>query len=195
MASIDAYRASLRSAIRGLWSNKLSQSSFKEAMQSAINRGLTQAWLIGGKDCSTSINDLTTEERAKLALFIVEQVSFVQRFSDEIVLNDKDHGGALQPLIARADMWANKWNEVRQTAEAMCAGNKKKVWILGATELHCFSCNGLKGRIYRLNTWMANNALPPTHATACRGFRCRCFLQDTAEPITKGKFPVSLLAR
>ena len=192
MASIDTYRASIRSAIRGLWSGKLSQSDFLNAMQSAINRGLTQAWLTGAKDCSQNINDLTIEERAQLALFIVEQVSFVQRLSDDIVRSDKQSGGLLGGLIARADMWANVWNEVKQTAEAMCKGNDKREWILGPTE-HCKTCSGLSGRVYRFSTWL-DNIVPPSHKSICRGYRCKCVLSPTTKPVTKGKFPKSLLA-
>ena len=195
MASgIDGYRASLRASIRGLWNNSLSQGEFLAAMQSAINRGLTQAWLAGAKDCVLNINDLTIEERAKLALFIVEQVSFVQKLSDDIVRSDKQSGGLLGGLIARADMWANVWNEVKQTAEAMCKGNEKREWILGPTKEKCKTCRSLSGRVYRYSTWLAN-VIPPSHKTQCRGYRCLCRLLPTTKPITKGKFPVSLLTR
>ncbi len=194
MASIDTYRASLRAAIRGLWSNRLSQGEFIAAMQSAINRGLTQAFLIGARDCAASANDLTTEERAKLALFIVEQVSFVQKLSDDIVRSDKQQGGLLGRLISRADIWSNVWNEVKQTAEAMCKGNDKREWVLGPTKEKCKTCRSLSGRVYRYSTWLAN-VIPPSLKTQCRGYRCLCRLMPTTKPITKGKFPVSLLTR
>jgi len=193
MASIDTYRASIRSSIRGYWSGRLSQSAFIDSMISTINRGLSNAWLAGARDCSQNINDLTIEERTKLALFINDQLSYVQNLAADIAVGSKDEKGKLGGLIARADMWANKWNEVKQTAEAMCKSNEKREWVLGPTE-HCKTCSGLSGRVYRFSTWL-DNIVPPSHKTQCRGYRCLCRLLPTTRPITKGKFPASLLVR
>ncbi len=195
MPSIDTYRASIRASIRGLWSNRLTEADFFNAMSSAINRGFTQAWLIGARDCAKNINDLTLQEHTKLALFISEQLAYVPKLGKEIAAADKAQGGLLGKVISRADLWTNKWDQVRATAEAFCKADEPREFVLGPTKEKCRSCIGLSGRVYRLSTWQANNAIPPTHRTQCRGYRCQCRLMPTTKPITKGKFPVSLLAR
>jgi hypothetical protein len=193
MANISTYRASIRQAIRGYWSGKLSQSDFLEAMRSAINRGLTQAWLAGAKECADSINDLTPPERAKLAGFIVEQQGFIGGIAQAITVADKAQGGKLGDVMYRADLWANKWDEVKATAEAMCRGDEKREFVLGPTKEKCRSCLGLAGRVYRYSVWLANGAIPPTHRTQCKGYRCLCRLMPTTKPLTRGKFPRGLL--
>lgn len=197
MASIDTYRAAIRSAIRGYWSGKISQNQFLNAMVSTINRGLTQAWAAGAKECGVALQDLTIEERTALAQFINDQLSFVQKLALDIAKGSKDEKGKLGDIIYRADLWANKWEVAKANAHAMACKDQPQEFLMGATERHCKTCRGLHQRVYRNSVWVANNAVPPRNPRFQCGAvsHCSCGLYPTTKPITKGKFPVSLLVR
>lgn len=193
MAGKSDYRNSIRSAIRGLWGGAMDDNDFQDAMQSAINRRLTQAWLEGMQVYGLGLGDMTISEKARLSSFISEQLTYVPALAHSVKTNSKANKGRLSDVIGRADLWANKYDLVKQTAEAMAGQDEKREWVMGATERHCKSCKKLHGRVYRQSVWLANGAIPPTHRTDCKGFRCLCSLQPTKKPITKGKFPAGAL--
>jgi hypothetical protein len=191
---IDTYRRSIRAPIRGYWAGQLTQAGFVEAMESAIHRGITQAWIAGAAECGITLQDLTPEERAALALFINNQMSFISGLELDIASGSKENEGLLRAVLYRADLWANKWNEAKTTAAAMACKDAKREWVLGPTKEKCKTCLSLAGRVYRYSVWLAN-VVPPSSKTQCRGWRCLCSLQETTKPITKGKFPTRLLAK
>jgi len=185
-------RDAVRGAIRGLWAGQLNENDFMDAMQSAINRSFTQAWQEGLAVHGLTLKDMTTQEKARLSSFIAEQLTFVPKLAHDVREHSKANGGKLANVIGRADMWANKYDLVKQTAEAMAGTDLKREWRLGATERHCRTCKGLHGRTYRQSVWLAN-IIPPSPLSTCRGYRCLCQLIPTDKPITKGRFPAGLL--
>ena len=60
--TVKTYTARLRSPVRGYWVQALTFDQFVEAMRSAINRGLEQAWAEGAAECDIEPTDFTQEE-------------------------------------------------------------------------------------------------------------------------------------
>jgi len=179
-----AFRASVRSSVRGLWSGALSHSQFNSALSSAIKRNLTNAWLEGAKVCGVLADELSEDETSALVEFIAEQIGYISGFASAIREGDKVSKGKLQPLFERAEMWVNRYNDTRERAKSLACGNKKLIWQVGLTE-HCRDCSGYNGKVYRANIW--GEIRPQSSCLACGGFRCQCKREVTDKRATRGK--------
>lgn len=196
MAGIDTYRNTLRAPARGLWSGVLGHEQFIQMFNRAIEYGITNAFKEGSAECGIKPDEYTTEERAQLALFIAQQQGYVTPLADWIVSNRQSLGGKLTVIFTRIDKWLNAYREAVAKSSALACGDLKKKFVLGATEKHCRTCKGLNGRVYRNSVWVSNNAVPPNNRDYhCRGYNCLCRLENTTEPITRGRFPRGLLTR
>jgi len=185
------YRSSLRAAFRALWMDVMSVQQFTDALFSAVDRGLNNAYQEGLKRAGVLPNEATPQEYALLYEEISNNVTRIGDLADYIA-GQRD-GGKWSSVESRLDMWANRYGALRTKVGAQAAGDKKQQWILGRTEEHCQACYGVAGRVYRNSTWMANNCLPRSQALCCNGFRCDCSLVDTEARITPGPFPRSLM--
>jgi hypothetical protein len=182
------YRSQLRASVRGLWKKVLSLDDFDNAIKATMNRGLTQAWMEGAAECGITEGDLSEAEKKEKDKFIQGQYDFIQGLAEAIQGSKK-----LQPMFDRVDQWVQRYPEAKANGHAMACSDKKAKFMLGPTKLHCSTCLGLAGRVYRYSVWYANNAVPPHNWNfRCRG-GCQCSLVDTSEPITKGSFPRGLL--
>ncbi|MGD8499544.1 MAG: hypothetical protein PVJ86_02790 [Phycisphaerales bacterium] len=187
------YGSEIRAVFRALWLELITYDAFFSSMMVAIQRGLTLAWEDGAKECGIKSDEFTAAERMELEQFIYDQYSYISGVAEYIEANSKPKGGNWAAMVNRSNLWANKWREVRARAASIACANKKKQFVLGATKEHCKSCLGLNGRVYRYETWAANGAIPPSGAFECQGFQCLCYLVDTDQRVTPGRFPRSLL--
>lgn len=191
--NIDTFGQSLRTAIRGLWSGNLELVDFLDAMESTLRRNLMIAWNEGANQCGIKPDELSEDEINAREEFINNQLTYTLDFGTAIQEGSRENGGALEPFLTRAEMWINRYNEIRTIGAAMACADEKRVWTLGPTEKHCKSCGGFNGRVYRFSTWLNNNALPQNNNLCCNGFNCQCNLDPTEQRVTPGKFPRSLL--
>jgi hypothetical protein len=188
MKSLDTLRTGVRAAIRGLWDGTLDRVSFLDAMDSTIDRNLTEAFYAGAAVNGIAPNELTADEQAKLRELINGQLSYILPLADAIEAGSKANGGALEPLISRADMWANRYNEAQNQGQIVTGGNLKYQWVLGPTE-HCSTCLRLSGKIKRAETWAASPLQPQSRNLECGGWRCQCALIPTDLPLSPGPLP------
>ena len=180
----QAFKAAVRSAVRGLWSGTLSRSQFNSAMQSTLSRNLTTAWIEGATECGITVEELTEDELKARDAFIKEQQSFVSNFGSDIREVDKLSKGKLTPLFERAEMWINRWNDAKERAKSLACGNQKMEWEVGPTE-HCKDCAGYNGKVYRASVW--GEIRPQSSCLACGGFRCQCRRRVTTRRASKGQ--------
>jgi hypothetical protein len=189
---IDAYQRNLRSAVRGLWSSVLDFDQFFSAMNSAITRGLTGAWHEGALECGIKPDELSIEEEKALSERIVKERSYIADFGEVIEANSKTNKGQLTPLFGRLNTWTNRYLDITNEAKIIACADQKLVWRLGATEQHCKTCPRLHGRVKRASYWNKVGIRPqnpPNPAIECGGWRCKCTLEITNEPISKGPLP------
>lgn len=189
-----SFRLSLRSATRGLWEGAISKAQFSSAMIKALQKELTLAWSEGAKECGVSADELTDEEVESLTDFIQTQLTYIDGFAEAIKDTDNDDSKNIFPLFERAKLWQDRYPEAKANGHAMACKDEKQEFVLGNTEQHCRTCKGLSGKVYRNSIWVKNNAVPPHNwRFACRG-GCECSLRKTDKRLTRGRFPVGLLA-
>jgi hypothetical protein len=124
---------------------------------------------------------------------------FVYQYYKDIV-DARVDGTPIEPLIARAALWAARYNEAYNTAVAVIARENggKLIWQLGATEQHCESCAGLNGIVAFASEWDLAGVKPqsaPNDALECGGWRCDCSLTTTDKRRTRGAFDRIMSAR
>lgn len=190
--SLATFRASIRAAVRGLWAGQTDLFDFIDMMYSAIRRGYEQAWQDGAKECGIGPRERTPEEDAALSEAIIYNQGFVVKYGDWIAGNTKADGAKLQRALDRAELWVNRYNEVKAKAQVMACQDKKLRWVLGRTERHCNTCRKLHGRVHRASVWRKMDIYPRDTRPGkleCRGFNCDCTLIPTDEPATPGRFP------
>ena len=186
----SSYLRSIRASITGLWRSQISSSDFQSSMLAAITRAYNQAAIEGAKQCGISVDEMTDEELKKVQELIENEKQYIDGLMGDIVENNQANGGKLNELIYRANLWSNKYNEVKQLIRMMACGNKKYKWQTGLGKRSCTDCLNLNGRVYRGKTWSAAGLAPGCRLLACgAGGKCGCSLDETDERITRDKLP------
>lgn len=181
------FRNGIRSSVRGLWNGSLSRGQFVDALKSTIQRNLTNAWNEGALECGIAADELSDEEVEARDAFIEGQYEYIGGYADAIRENDKISGEKLQPLFDRADLWINRYGEIRDKAKAMACADEKLEWRINARcKEHCSSCVRLNGKVKRGSYW-TKTILPRSRDLECGGFRCCCSLVRTDKPLSKGR--------
>jgi len=193
MASgIDNYRSGIRAAFRGLWLDVLSYDQFFDTLTITITNGLTRAWNEGAADCGMTPEDRTAEEQKELMQAIYNEYSFIDRMATDIEAHNRAQGGKLEPLLARGDLWAMRYQDVANRARALACGDQKLEWVLGMTKKHCETCLRLAGVIKRASQWEATGLhpqMPPNERLECGGWRCLCTFRVTKLKASPGPMP------
>ena len=139
-----------------------------------------QAWLDDGG--SLPIPEyLTSAAEAD----ILRQYDFVDQYYRDIVDARVDKT-AVEPLIARAQLWANQWNNSYNNASLLIQKEEggNLIWKLGATEKHCDTCSSLNGIVASAKEWEESGYKPqnpPNSYLTCGGWRCDCSLEPTEQ--------------
>lgn len=189
--TIGNLRAGVRSEIRRYWTGAGDESAFIVGMGNVIERQYTEAWRIGAADCGIKPDEYSDGEKAALQAQIDGQFTFILDLADLVGANLKKDGGKLGPIINRADLWAARYEEVVNRARAMACANKKLKWVIGVAE-HCSSCLKLNGQVRRGSFWDERGILPRVAGAGyleCRGYQCKCSLQPTDAPLSRGRLP------
>jgi len=185
------YRRSARNLTRGLWLGDLSPFDFVDGMVSAINREFNSAWSAVEKDYGVLPGERPLASQASLDLAINSEISYLTGFADAIVKGSKANGGIIEPLLERADMWANGYDKTVELAKTIVGGDKKFRWIVGNTE-HCVDCKNYDGMVFFGSQWREAGAVPRSQKLACTGIRCQCRLEETVLPKTYGNVPLPI---
>jgi hypothetical protein len=186
------YSRAIRANVRGLWSGTFDVPQFFSAMHTAISRGFTLAWYDGAEECGISPEELSIDEIRELNFRIDRENLFVVNFANAIVIGSKANGGKLTPLFTRANLWINRYDDIKNHARVLACKDKKLIWELGATEEHCRTCNALHGKVKRASIWLTAGVRPqnaPNDLLECEGWNCRCTLTPTDLPMSRGRLP------
>lgn len=147
-------------------------------IQGQIYQAVNQAWLDSGMD--GELPDYLAELADNIVLSQYDHVD--QLYRD--IVDARLDGTPLGPLLARAPLWATRWNEAYNQAMLAIAAEmgERMVWRLGATEKHCRTCAGLNGVVAYASEWETLGIQPqnaPNDALECGGWRCDCSLEVT----------------
>lgn len=191
---LSDYRLGIRAAVRGLWSGQSSLFDFAEAMNSTISRRLKQAWLEGASKVGVSEGDLTEDELDKIDDVINQEIEYAFLFGKDIEANNKASGGLLEPLLARAERWLNRYNEMVNLGMLSARDDPKFQWVVTAKE-SCKSCLKLRDKVKRKSQWDAVGVSPQSKDKLecmidANGVPvCRCYFEVTNEPLSIGSLP------
>lgn len=191
LKTLAGYQLNLRAAIYGLWSGKMDFDQAFQQIYAAIDRGLTQGWYEGAKECGITPAELSPEERAALAQAQAIEKSYVFQLLADVEENSQANGGKRAALYQRLDGWVNRYRDMVNRAKLMACADKKLRWDLGPTE-HCTSCAKLAGKVKRASYWQQRGIhpqAPPNPLLECEGWHCQCSLTPTDEPATPGPLP------
>jgi len=178
----------LRENARALWTGDWEFFGFYEGMVSTITRGFNQAWAEGMAKFGLTIEDQSPEERRRLTQEIFNEQIHIEGVADYIDQNSKANGGLLGNCMQRIEQWVAAYTRIKQLASAIAAKDKPMEWVYGDT-VHCSDCLRLNGRVYRASIWIKHGLLPKSWKLECHGIHCRCTLNPTTKPLTRGRPP------
>ena len=190
------YRSGIRAASRGLWVGALDYYDAYEAMSATIRMGIRTAWHEGAAKCGINPNELSPEEQNQLRRRTFDEMNRIDAFLVWIEGRTKALGGKLGPVHARAEVWVNRYNDVRNEAKVMACGDRKLKWVfnaLGVTKNPCNTCQyKLNGKVKRASYWRDRDVRPqnpPNNKLDCEGWGCLCDLVPTDDPLSRGPLP------
>lgn len=177
----DYFLAQLQGLIRGVYENNVGRE-FLDIMANLISGQLTQAFEQAWKD-EEGVGGMPDYLNNELESMILNQYDYVDGLYNDIV-NARVLGKPLDPILARAPLWAQRWTEAYNKAVALITAENggNMVWQLGATEQHCTTCAGLDGIVMRASEWDALGVHPqggPNPVLDCQGWNCDCSLTPT----------------
>lgn len=187
--SLSDFRLNLRAQVRRYWNDEDNTTSFMFNFMNAVDRGFNQAFRAGAAECGIRANEYTEEMKSVLQAKINEQFPFVTNLANRITT--RADGGKLKDATSLIEVWIARYGEVLNLGKLLACADKKLKWVLGAAE-HCKSCVKLSGKVKRASFWKANGILPRVagaHYLDCQGYNCKCSLEVTDEPLTKGRLP------
>jgi hypothetical protein len=183
-----AYMAkTIRRLIKNFYDDYISRNDFLDLMFAVIRGQLRQAYITGAKEAGLDEDELTPEMQDEMLQFVLDELPFVDLLAQDI-LNartldraENTPGKRLDKIIWRADLWANRYNEVVSAARLRVTElfGGKMVWVLGATEKHCETCSALNGKVAFAREWRESGLAPQGSMLMCGGRRCDCELIPT----------------
>lgn len=196
--SLSAYTSAVHSAFRALWSGVIDAEQFYATMSTAINRRMPEAFLEGTSQCGVeSEDDWNNDEWMTIGLIVQEELKHLTDVSLWIMENSQDAGGKLETILARAELWVNRYRDTVNEGKLRACSDAKLEWVVDAPHESCPICLGLDGIVKRASFWMEHNVAPqhpPNPALGrdrggCGGWGCRCEFRETDKPITRGSLP------
>lgn len=185
----EGYGIGIRQAVRDLWRGNIDIAIFIAIMIFIIRMGFTSAFNSGAAAAGISPEEFTAAERGALEGEIAVDVGSLAGFAVAIAGEARILGGALGPLLGRAELWQNRFEEVRSLGLRMAAGNQKLMWVWNPLKDHCLDCLKYNGRVYRASVWQRYGIRPRMGELECGGWHCGCSFQLTDDPAMPGRPP------
>jgi hypothetical protein len=153
---------------------------FIDGMAAAISR---QYFLAYREVLAEEGLEMDDEFRQHVEQMIADEFMHVEQLFRDIV-DARIDGTPIDPLLARAQLWANRYAEVQNEAR-LAIGLRfgyNMVWTMGATEEHCPTCSALNGIVAFASEWDTAGLEPqnaPNDLLKCGGWNCDCSLTKT----------------
>lgn len=170
-----------------LYNKKITVADFTFRLAGIIDTQLVEAWAEGMAENGYSLDEITPEWAEQLQTIITNEQSHILSFGQEIE-QDRINSEPIEPLLSRADLWGNRYNEVVNAARLATANaGDKLVWRFGDAD-HCTTCAELDGIVASASEWQeagVSPQSPPNEKLECGGWRCQCSLEPTDEKRTR----------
>lgn len=191
--TFDHYLRQITSLVKDLWDGKISEGDFVDSMADIIPAQLTKAWREGMRDNDLDPDEEMLEEwQLQLDAMILSEFDYVDNFAAYIVETSQIDGATIDGPMARANLWANRYNDVYNEALLRTAdGKQKMIWEIGDSEETCPTCNALNGIVAFAREWEQarfRTQEPPNDMLVCGGWNCHCSLTPTSARRTPRAF-------
>ena len=181
------YASSVRDLTKKFYDGRLDYTAFVDSMENLVISQLRIAWFEGMEANGLTEDDMTTEWAAMLREIIMSEQDHIPDFALAIEKARRAES-PIAPLMSRADMWGNRYNDVVNQAKVITAEKGQKLeWVYGDTD-HCETCLSLNGIVAYASEWAASPyhpQQPPNDYLDCGGWRCKCQLRPTKKRRTK----------
>jgi hypothetical protein len=176
----DYFLKQVERLVRSLYRGDIG-SDFVFTMTNLISGQLRQAFTQAWTD-EDGRGDLPPYLTDALESMMAGQLEHIDAFYRAII-DAKVDGTPIDPLLARAALWANQYNSAYNEAARLIVleGGGNLVWRYGDAE-HCPECAALNGIVARASEWDSLGVKPqspPNPLISCGGWRCRCSLTPT----------------
>lgn len=167
---------------------------FRSEVRELIRRQYPIAWAEGMMEVGLTPQDMTARERQALQAATNAAISAIpnlEQFINTHLKQDDPTRTYAATIAPRVNIWINGYAAVANRAAAMAGKDEKLEWRLGVAE-HCTSCIRLNGKVKRASWWVDNGVLPAVPGAdylVCRGFNCKCSLNPTDKPLSRGRMP------
>jgi hypothetical protein len=180
MKTYDYFLKQITGLVRGVYSGNVS-GEFIDTMANLISGQLADAYKRVWKEDGNEL-PLPGYLSESLTEAIANQYSFVDQFYRDIV-DARIDKSSIEPLLIRAEMWANRYKEAQSEAVRLIAleNGGKLQWIYGDAD-HCETCSELNGLVAYAKEWEISKLKPqnaPNSFLECGGWRCACKLEPT----------------
>ena len=187
------YRKTIMSAVRTFYADQITGKDFLDIMSGLINGQMMRAWGDGMKDNGLLPSDMTDTWQRIVDGIAESETSHLQEYAND-VLDARLDGASIDPLLLRAEMWADRYNDVRnrarlETAPKVGPDGKPTMfeWKYNPLKEHCPTCKALDGLIASVDEWRQSQYHPyadwdgnlPNKMLGCNGWRCGCNLMPT----------------
>lgn len=180
--TFEFFQNAIRRLVKSLYKGNVDEVEFVQVFEDLISGQLTRAWFEGMADNGLTKEDMIEEWQASLDAIISEEFLRVYEFAQDIKAASRLTGESIDPLLVRADLWANRYNDVVNQARLETADSKDRFeWVYGEAE-HCETCAALNGIVAFGWEWEQSGfhpQQPPNPLLDCGGWRCQCSLEPT----------------
>lgn len=179
----DYFLHELERMIRNVYNGNLG-GEFIDIMENLIIGQLTQAFEQAWEDAGDG-TEFPDYLQSPLEEMILGQYDHVDGLYRDII-DARVDGTPLEPLLARAPLWANQWNTAYELALSLILQQQggNQIWVLGETEKHCTTCAALNGIVMSAREWAELDVHPqgaPNGILECGGWNCDCSLEPTQQ--------------
>ena len=173
----DYYSRTIEGYVRDLYRGDIEEGDFVTQMSELIDSQLTRAWHEGMRENELDpIEEMEPEWQEILDGIILSEYDYVDGFASDIVAA-RDEQLDWDPLLSRADMWANRYNDVVNQA-IIATKEQKLLWVYGDTD-HCDTCLALNGIVAWASEWEESGVKPQGNMLQCGGWNCQCEIIPT----------------
>jgi len=179
----DYYLRTISGYVRDLYRGDIEEGDFVTQMSELIDSQLTRAWHEGMRENELDpIEEMEPEWQEILDGIILSEYDYVDGFASDIVAA-RDEQLDWDPLLSRADMWANRYNDVVNQA-IIATKEQKLLWVYGDTD-HCDTCLALNGIVAWASEWEESGVKPQGNMLQCGGWNCQCEIIPTGNRHTR----------
>lgn len=179
----------IRRLVTSLYNNQIG-GDFIDIMANIISGQLRDAYIQAWNEYGET-GELPDYLQSAYEADVLAQYDHVDGFFRDII-DARIDGKPIDPLIARVDLWANRWTESYNNAIRLIqvenGGNLE--WVYGDTD-HCETCMNLNGIVMSAREWDTLGVKPqsaPNNKLECGGWKCQCRLEPTGKRRSPGAY-------